>query len=304
MNIESEARKIIVKSINCEKELKAFEIREKLKGKIVIESNEYTELRKKLCFFISKINSIANSEGKGRDDLGVEILVKADYLLRKISKTQSKSVRKMAEGIKKSFLNFRILLNKYDQNIDSVDPQLKNNQDLVEVLTNYEKNWERGKEFLMDSKKCAQLINFSQIIQATIEKYKYFKEKVENIDSEVFILVPCLTLLNALDGSDKNICSTYLPSLEDKATPDFELFHNLLNKYKELCKNLNDPYLIYNTIEASIMEIDVFKENEYLLSIKDKVIDIVKGIRNLSMNLQRNSPQDWNDLLDVVLNDL
>ena len=304
MNIEHEARKIIVKAIECEKELKAFEIREKLKGKIVIESSEYTELRKRLCKYISMINSVANSEGKGREDLGVEILLKADYLLRKISKTQSKSVRKMAEGIKKSFFNFRALLNKYDSNIELVDPQLKNNQDLSDVLINYEKNWERGKEFLIDNKKCSQLINFSQIIQATIEKYKSFKDKVDNMDSEIFIIVPCLTLLNALDGTDKNICSTYLPSLEDKATPDFELFHNLLNKYKELCKNLNDPYLIYNTIEASIMEIDVFKENEYLLSIKDKVIDIVKGIRNLSMNLKRNSPQDWNDLLDVVLNDL
>lgn len=33
-----------------------------------------------------------------------------------------------------SFQKFRELLKKYEQNIEMVDPQLKNNADLVEVL--------------------------------------------------------------------------------------------------------------------------------------------------------------------------
>ena len=40
---------------------------------------------------------MANSEGKGRDDLKIEILVSAEGILRRISPDQSKAVRKLAE---------------------------------------------------------------------------------------------------------------------------------------------------------------------------------------------------------------
>ena len=52
-----------------------------------------------------------------------------------------------------------------------VDPQLKNNQDLVEALTDYENYWEKGKSYFLDSKKCTYLIHFSHIIEITAEKY-------------------------------------------------------------------------------------------------------------------------------------
>lgn len=53
------------------------------------------------------INTVANEDGKGRDDLGIEILIAAEGILRKISPSQSKSVRKLAENIRSSFNNIR-----------------------------------------------------------------------------------------------------------------------------------------------------------------------------------------------------
>jgi hypothetical protein len=50
-------------------------------------------------------------------------------------------VRSLAERIKKAFLDFRQLLRKYEQNIEVVDPQLKNNVELVEVLVEFENSW-------------------------------------------------------------------------------------------------------------------------------------------------------------------
>ena len=47
----------------------------------------------------------------------------------------------MAERIKKSFQDFRNLLRKYEQNIEVVDPQLKNNLELVEILVEFENAW-------------------------------------------------------------------------------------------------------------------------------------------------------------------
>lgn len=63
---------------------------------------------------MGKINSVANPEGMGRDDLGNEVLLAAEGIYRRISPTQSKAVRNLAERIKKSFIDFRALLKKYE----------------------------------------------------------------------------------------------------------------------------------------------------------------------------------------------
>ena len=106
-----------------------------------MDTQEYTQKRTKVIGIMGKINAVANPEGMGRDDLGNEILLAAEGIYRRISPTQSKAVRNLAERIKKSFTDFRQLLRKYDQNIEVVDPQLKNNQELVEILVDFENSW-------------------------------------------------------------------------------------------------------------------------------------------------------------------
>jgi hypothetical protein len=102
-------------------------VRERAKGKIMVDCPEYQKNRMKLITILNKINAVANPEGKGRDDLEANILVQAESICRRISLSQSKAVRRLAEAIKKSFLNIRILLRKFEENIEGVDPQLKNN---------------------------------------------------------------------------------------------------------------------------------------------------------------------------------
>ena len=129
-------------------------MRERAKGKIMVDCPEYNKNRTKLIAILNKINAVANPEGKGRDDLQPEILFTAEGLCRRISSSQSKSVRKLAEAIKKSFQNIRILLRKYEENIEGVDPQLKNNADLVQALVDFEQSWEKGKGYFVNSQKC------------------------------------------------------------------------------------------------------------------------------------------------------
>mgnify|MGYP000302967567 CR=1 FL=1 len=73
-------------------------------------------------------------------------------------------------------MTFRILVKKYQENVEVVDPQLKNNQELIEVLTEFERTWALGKEHLMDPTKCHHLTAFSQVIEATADKHKHFSE--------------------------------------------------------------------------------------------------------------------------------
>lgn len=107
----------------------------------MIDSPDYVASRSKLITILGKINSVANPEGMGRDDLSNDILLAAEGIFRRVSPNQSKAVRVLAEKIKKSFSDFRNLLKKYEQNIEVVDPQLKNNLELVEVLVEFENTW-------------------------------------------------------------------------------------------------------------------------------------------------------------------
>ena len=125
-------------------------------------SKEFNELRGKFIAKMCEINSVANTLGKGRDDLGnLDIILRAEELSRTVSPSQSSAVRKLADAIKQTLHTFRVLVKKYNENVEVVDPQLKNNQELVEVLNDWEKAWALGKEHLLDSLKCQQLIEFS-----------------------------------------------------------------------------------------------------------------------------------------------
>jgi hypothetical protein len=103
MLIEADARRFITEAIDTDKELASIEQKEKSRGRIVVDTVEYSEKRAKLIAILGKINSVANPEGMGRDDLGVDVLLAAEGIFRRISPTQSKAVRSLAERIKKSF---------------------------------------------------------------------------------------------------------------------------------------------------------------------------------------------------------
>ena len=109
-----------------------YENSQKIRGKIFYQTEpEYHDARRKLCQKIAKLNSIANINGKGRDDLSYDILVAAENVLKKISDSHSKSLRTVAEKIRESFNKLRDVLKGFAESIELVDPQLRNNSDLV-----------------------------------------------------------------------------------------------------------------------------------------------------------------------------
>ena len=114
MLIEADARRYITEAIDTDKDLAQIEQKEKARGRIVVDTVEYTEKRSKLITILGKINSVANPEGMGRDDLSNDILLAADGIFRRVSPHQSKAVRVLAERIKKAFMDFRNLLRKYE----------------------------------------------------------------------------------------------------------------------------------------------------------------------------------------------
>ena len=63
MLIEKDARRFIIDAIELEKEITSAELRERAKGKIMVDCPDYNKNRKNLVLLINKINAVANPEG-------------------------------------------------------------------------------------------------------------------------------------------------------------------------------------------------------------------------------------------------
>eukprot|EP00357_Protocruzia_adherens_P002673 CAMPEP_0115029148 /NCGR_PEP_ID=MMETSP0216-20121206/36802_1 /TAXON_ID=223996 /ORGANISM="Protocruzia adherens, Strain Boccale" /LENGTH=518 /DNA_ID=CAMNT_0002405625 /DNA_START=33 /DNA_END=1589 /DNA_ORIENTATION=+ len=291
MLIEADARRFISEAIESERDIVLLEVREKAKGRIVLDSQDYHQCRTKLVTLCCKLNAVANPEGKGRDDLPIDILVAAEGLTRRISSVESKAVRVLAEKIRQSFNNLRLLFRKYEQNIEIVDPQLKNNPELVEALMEFEGSWEKGKTYFMNSKKCSQLIHFSQLIEVTAEKHKDFFEQIECREADIFVTIPCLV-----------ICRDFFPAMHDENFQAGQLYKSLKKMFMESRAQAKSEYDYYNIIEKAVIGL------EWKLEIpKDHKIEsyhvetILHKIRQLAMELHRCKPTDWNKFLDVAM---
>ena len=130
MTIEEKARRPVSRAIEAVMQLNREEQREIESGKVVTggQSAQSIQLKKKLVDCFREMNSVANLEGKGRDDLGVGILIEAERVLTQISAAESITLRKLAKNITQIFGQLKSLMMTYSANIEVVDPQLKNNE--------------------------------------------------------------------------------------------------------------------------------------------------------------------------------
>jgi len=53
----------------------------------------------------------------------------------------SPAVTQLASQVSSTFMTYRQLMRKYQTNIELVDPQLKNNEPLVKLMTDFENAW-------------------------------------------------------------------------------------------------------------------------------------------------------------------
>ena len=309
IEIEKKARKLILDGIKIENEITNYENKSKIKGKLLINDNNYNELRIKLINNILKLNKIANVDGKGRDDLPPEILFRAEKVLVTVSENQSKGMRNLALKIKNSLNVIRLLFHKYSKNIEGIDPQLKNNKDLSNYLLYFENKFELGKIYLLDNQKYNQLLFFSQIIEIICEKYNKYsiRELIENDDPSIFVSLPSILLLKAMNKEDQNICKEYIKGLNDKNNESGKLFYEIKNMKKQVRKLINDSNKTYNILEKSILfdgtkeQLIIDKEIEKYIKNKEIISEIKKGLTNLSLHLQRYKPAQWNTFFQLAM---
>ena len=232
----------------------------------------------------------------------MEILLNAEGVLRKISRNKSKSVRHLADNIKKSFIKLRELLRKYEQNLDAIDPQLKNNSDLVECLVSFESSWEKGKHYLLNAEKYGHLLFFSQFIEVLCEKYEDIQEQLETRDPSIFIWLPSILVIKSLENEDKGICKEFNPAMFSDYEESGKIYKNLKKFREKLYTNVNDSYKAYNLLEKLAIFEDKFYSEVEIYVKKREIDEFQKNLRIISMQMQRYNPTDWNYFFDLSIN--
>ena len=79
----------------------------------------------------------------------------------------SKAVTNIAGRVRSAFESYRTLVRKYQENIELVDPQLKNNAALVKVVSDFEDAWGLGQNQIGCDEHLKQLDRFSRLLDQT-----------------------------------------------------------------------------------------------------------------------------------------
>lgn len=146
-----------------------------------------------------------------------------------------------------------------------------------------------------------RFLHFSERLEAIAEKHPDFNEQIQNRDAEIFVSIPCLLLLMAIDKEDQNLCKLFCPKM-------FEEDSDLNKQFKELVdshftgKCIDQDFQLYNILEKTILEIEV-SESEWRW-IEDDAISvdqILQKIKILAIQLSWSKPTDWNQFMDVLL---
>ena len=80
----------------------------------------------------------------------------------------------------------------------------------MQCLVNFESVWEKAKTYFANMKR---FLHFSEWLEAIAEKHPAFNESIQNRDAEIFVSIPCLLLLMAVDKEDKNLCKLFCPDM-------------------------------------------------------------------------------------------
>jgi len=104
-------------------------------------------------------------------------------------------------------------------------------------------------------------------------------------------------ILKSLENNDKGICKFFLPEIDKEEHKLGKIYAEIREIYLKECKGYN-YYDYYNYVERLVLNIPEttrkFKEETHIEKL-------MNNIKNLSIELQRSKPTDWNNFMDVLL---
>jgi hypothetical protein len=292
MSIEDKARSWLVQAIRCESELTTFEAQNKRS----LGSQKHREIQQRFVKCLAKLNSVANTHGKGRDDFDAEVLERATAVLQtstlQVCKTQAfaaETAHALAKEVKESFDAVRKYLREVSTCLECVDPHLCKNAGLVARLVDIEECWELGALYVQRKMTLDALCDWVSQIKVAQGLSTSFATMCENCDVEMFLVLPRMIWLCFLRNADAQteLMSSLLPS-RFGTSANVEL-RELRRKFQKVSSTCAWETLLLKVVSGP----------------SSNTVDALDGfmleLERWSMELQRSSPKDWNQCSSVVM---
>lgn len=288
MSIEDKARSWLVQAIRCEAELATFETQQQR----FVGSQRHRDLQQQFVKCLGKLNSVANGQGKGRDNFDCQVLERAKVVLQTYKRHNdtfaSETAHALATEVEESFEAMRRYLREVSTCLECVDPHLCKNAGLVARLVDVEESWDLGALYVQREKTLDALCDWVSQIKVAQGLSPSFMAMCENCDVEMFLVMPRLIWLCFLRNAEgqSELMSTLIPS-RFVGGCNVELM-TLCKRFQEIQATTTWETLLQKAIVGP--------------SSKNDILDaFMLELERWSMELQRNSPKDWNQCSSVVM---
>mmetsp|Transcript_183175 Transcript_183175/g.580736 ORF Transcript_183175/g.580736 Transcript_183175/m.580736 type:complete len:378 (+) Transcript_183175:1756-2889(+) len=212
MKVQQRARGLVAQAVECEQRLSALEARHSEEE--LSELPAYQVEKRALVQSIGKLNSVANIQRKGRDDLSVGILDAACELLEACESghrnvvaplVQPGAARLLAEQVVESFEELRDYLDEVSNHLDLLHPHLCQNEGLVAQLVRWEETWEIGARYVHNEDVLGAVCYLVPQLRSAQRAEPALAAMAEDCDAELFLVLPRIVLLCLLADPAKAI---------------------------------------------------------------------------------------------------
>lgn len=199
MKVQERARCLVSEAAEAERRLSLLEMAHAAAE--LAELHQYQAEKRVLVAYVGRLNSVANFQRKGRDDLSVGILDAAVDLLSRCSSMQPAGgralspARVLAEQVVEAFEDVRDYLHEVQHHLDTLHLHLCENPGLVSRLVRWEETWEIGARYLHSEEVLSALCHLVPQLQRACRIAPELAEMCENRDAEFFLVLPRLVWL-------------------------------------------------------------------------------------------------------------
>jgi len=313
IGIEEKARRLIVQAVAHEERLRKLE--EGFPGEKREELQwlpEYCEEQKRLVACVAHLNSVANIRRKGRDDLGVGVLLDALAALRRCDAAERAgdggsealaAARVLATDVVDSYSAMREYLREVSGCLERVDPHLCNNTGLVERLVDWEESWEVGARYVQSPRLLATLCDLVSQLRHAQRLVPAFASMFQDFDAELFMILPRLLWLRFLSKPEQH--AELLQGLLPVASAGDCDFDALVEKFRCTQLMLAIPALSSEGLEGEILVRRAIQGTQHATELPEPaqqaVEELMRELERWSIKLQRHCPEDWNQCSAIIV---
>lgn len=272
--------------------------------------------REALMSAVARLNVIANPLQQLRKDLSGDLLGIALAVIRGTNRGTSdrnnlkgsQPVLVLAQRVLDSFASIRAYLCALDGKMDTIDPVLCNNPGLAECLQGLEACWEIGGKYLVHTAGYNSLCSTVRRVDALCKKSRRFAELCESCDAELFFILPRVFLIEFLldQQAHREVMQRCLPAkFLHNGDLSCDVAH-LLDMLHRVRASVGSTDETWNLLQVAVVsgpswQPSTIDGHDDFLSV-EFLSEFVRKLEGLSMELQRTSPQEWNQCSEVVIN--